>query len=128
MTTHRSRTVGFPVFSFEQQLAKTNYKKICITEKGMDMSVVILGGNECMEQKYKSLCRDYRHEAKVMVKPVGGVKRKMGNPDLVIFFTGAMSHKMLQGALGEIKGQDVIVEYCPTSSVSALKKVLEKYA
>ena len=31
------------------------------------MSVVILGGNECMEQKYKSLCRDYRHEAKVMV-------------------------------------------------------------
>ena len=86
------------------------------------MSVVILGGNECMEQKYKSLCRDYRHEAKVMVKPVGGVKRKMGNPDLVIFFTGAMSHKMLQGALGEIKGQNVIVEYCPTSSVSALKK------
>ena len=94
----------------------------------MDMSVVILGGNECMEQKYKSLCRDYRVDAKVMVKPVGGVKRKMGNPDLVIFFTGAMSHKMLQGALGEIKGQNVMVEYCPTSSVSALKKVLEKYA
>ena len=55
-------------------------------------------------------------------------KRKMGNPDMVIFFTGAMSHKMLQGALGEIKGQDCIVEYCPTSSVSALRKVLEKYA
>ena len=98
------------------------------TRKGMDMSVVILGGNECMEQKYKSLCRDYRHEAKVMVKPTGGVKRKMGNPDLVIFFTGAMSHKMLQGALGEIRGQNVMVEYCPTSSVSALRRVLEKYA
>ena len=90
------------------------------------MSVVILGGNECME--HKSLCRDYRHEAKVMVKPTGGVKRKMGNPDMVIFFTGAMSHKMLAGALSEIKGQNVIVEYCPTSSVSALRKVLEKYA
>ena len=92
------------------------------------MSVVILGGNECMEQKYKSLCQDYRHEAKVMVKPVGGVKRKMGKPDMVIFFTGAMSHKMLQGAMSELKGQDVIIERCPTSSASALRKVLDKYA
>jgi len=46
---------------------------------------------------------------------------------MVIFFTAAMSHKMLEGALGELKGQNVIVEYCPTSSVSALRRVLEKY-
>ena len=92
------------------------------------MSVVIIGGNECMERNYRSICSDYRHDAKVLIKPVGGLRRKMGNPDMVIFFTGAMSHKMLQGALGEIKGNDCIVEYCPTSSVSALKKVLEKYA
>ena len=92
------------------------------------MSVVILGGNECMERNYKSLCREYRHEAKVMIKPTGGVKRKMGNPDMVIFFTGAMSHKMLQGALTELKGQNVIIECCPTSSLSALRRVLEKYA
>ena len=93
----------------------------------MYMSVVILGGNECMEQKYKSLCRDYRHEAKVMVKPVGGVKRKMGKPDMVIFFTGAMSHKMLRSALNEIKGQDTVVAHCPTSSISALRTVLETH-
>ena len=49
------------------------------------MSVVILGGNECMERNYKNLCREYRHDAKVMIKPTGGVKRKMGNPDMVIF-------------------------------------------
>ena len=92
------------------------------------MSVVILGGNECMERNYKNLCREYRHDAKVMIKPTGGVKRKMGNPDMVIFFTGAMSHKMLQGALTELKGQSVIIERCPTSSLSALRRVLEKYA
>ncbi len=92
------------------------------------MSVVILGGNECMEQNYKSLCREYRHDAKVMIKPAGGVKRKMGNPDMVIFFTGAMSHKMLQGALAELKGQDVIIGRCPSSFLSALRRVLEKYA
>ena len=77
---------------------------------------------------YRSICSDYRHDAKVLIKPVGGLKRKMGNPDMVIFFTGAMSHKMLQGAMRELKGQNVIIEHCPTSSVSALRKVLEKYA
>lgn len=92
------------------------------------MSVVILGGNECMERNYRNLCRDYRHEAKVMVKSAGGVKGKIGNPDMVILFTGALSHKMLQGALNELKGQDVIIERCSTSSVSALRRVLEKYA
>ncbi len=92
------------------------------------MSVVILGGNECMERNYKRLCQDFQHEAKVMIKPGGGLRRKLGSPDLVIFFTGAMSHKMVHGALSELKGQDVIIERCPTSSVSALRKVLEKYA
>ena len=88
------------------------------------MSVVILGGNECMEQNYKSLCRDYRHDAKVRIKPTGGLRHKMGSPDMVIFFTGAMSHKMVRGAMSELKGQNVIIERCPTSSVSALRKAL----
>ena len=92
------------------------------------MSVVIIGGNECMERNYRSICSDYRHDAKVLIKPVGGLKRKMGNPDMVIFFTGAMSHKMLQGAMSELKGQDVIIERCPTSSASALLKLLDKSA
>lgn len=64
----------------------------------------------------------------MLIKPSGGLRRKLGSPDLVIFFTGAMSHKMVHGALIELKGQDVIIERCSTSSVSALRKVLEKYA
>ena len=79
------------------------------------MSVVIIGGNECMERNYRSICSDYRHDAKVLI-------------NMVIFFAGAMSHKMLQGAMSELKGQDVIIERCPTSSASALRKVLDKYA
>ena len=92
------------------------------------MSVVILGGNEGMERQYRNLCRDYCHQAKVMVKLAGGVKGKTGSPDMVILFTGALSHKMLLGTLNELKGQDVIIERCPTGSVSALRRVLEKYA
>ena len=39
------------------------------------MSVVILGGNECMERRYKELCQAYRCSAKVYTKPAGGLNR-----------------------------------------------------
>lgn len=39
-----------------------------------------------------------------------------------------MSHKMVQGALSQLKGQDIIIERCHTSSLSALRGILEKHA
>ena len=92
------------------------------------MSVVIVGGNECMERRYKELCQKYSCEANVFTKPRGGLKAKLGSPDLMIFFTDTMSHKMLHSALSEIKGQNTRVEYCRSASLSALKNVLEKHA
>ena len=92
------------------------------------MSVVILGGNECMERRYKDLCQEYQCQAKVFTKPTGGLRRKLGSPDLMIFFTNTMSHKLVQGALSEMKGQSTVIERCHTSSLSALRGILEKYA
>ena len=92
------------------------------------MSVVIVGGNERMERRYKDLCKDFQCRAKVFTKPRGGLRDKVGSPDLMIFFTDTMSHKMLLGALSELRGGNTIIEHCPSSSVSALRKVLEKYA
>lgn len=92
------------------------------------MSIVILGGNECMERRYKDLCLSYSCQAKVFTKPSGGLRNKLGSPDLMIFFTNTMSHKMLTGALSEIKGRDTIIERCHSSSLSALKLILEKHA
>ena len=92
------------------------------------MSIVILGGNECMERRYMDLCQSYRCRAKVFIKPVGGLKNKLGDPDLTIFFTSTMSHKMLKSALCELKGQNTIIERCHTSSLSALRGILDKYA
>lgn len=92
------------------------------------MSVVILGGNECMEGRYRDLCQAYRCQSRIFTKPSGGLKKKLGSPDLMIFFTSTMSHKMVYGALSEIKGGNTIVERCHTSSLSALRGILEKYA
>lgn len=92
------------------------------------MSIVILGGNECMERRYKDLCESYRCRAKVFTKPAGGLKGKIGNPDLIIFFTGTMSHKMVSGAMSEVKSKEILIEKCHTSSLSALRGILEKHA
>ena len=40
------------------------------------MSVVILGGNECMERRYKELCQSYKCSAKVFTKPAKSTRQK----------------------------------------------------
>ena len=91
------------------------------------MSIVILGGNECMERRYMDLCQSYRCRAKVFIKPVGGLKNKLGDPDLTIFFTSTMSHKMLRSVLCATKGQDIPIARSHTSSMAALKNILESH-
>ena len=92
------------------------------------MSVVILGGNECMERRYQDLCQTYQCQAKVFTKPRGGLKKKLGSPDLMIVFTSTMSHKMLHSALSETKGQGTIIARSHSSSMAALKNILETHA
>ncbi len=92
------------------------------------MSVVIVGGNECMERRYKDLCASYQCQAKVFTKPRGGLRDKLGSPDLMIFFTDTMSHKMPHGALSELRGQGTVIEHSRSSSLSALWNILEKHA
>ena len=93
------------------------------------MSIVIIGGNECMVRQYKDLCAQYRCDAKVFAKTSGGLKNKIGCPDLLVLFTSTMSHKMLRYALNETKGQDsMIVARSHSSSMSALRNILEEHA
>ena len=92
------------------------------------MSVVIIGGNECMERQYKDLCQEYRCRAKVFTKMNGGLRNKIGNPDLLVLFTSTMSHKMMRCALSETKGQGMTIARSHSSSMAALKSILETHA
>ena len=91
------------------------------------MSVVIVGGNECMVRQYKDLCHTYQCQAKVFAKMERGMKNKMGSPDLLVLFTNTMSHKMLQSALSETKGGETTIVRSHSSSMSALKNILENF-
>ena len=90
------------------------------------MSVVIIGGNECMVGRYEKLCREYSCKAKVFAKTVNGI-RNFGTPDLLVLFTGTMSHKMARCAISETKGLQTKIERSHSSSASALKNILETH-
>lgn len=92
------------------------------------MSVVIVGGNDRMVRRYKDLCEAYQCNAKVFTQMKSGLKEKIGNPDLLVLFTSTMSHKMLRYALSETKGSDTVVVRAHTSSMEALKGILETHA
>ena len=60
------------------------------------MSIVIVGGNERMVCQYEDICKGYGCKAKVFAKEKGAMKKKIGAPDLMILFTGTVSHKMVK--------------------------------
>ena len=92
------------------------------------MSVVIVGGNECMVRQYKDLCSSYQCRAKIYPKMSGRLRDKIGCPDLLVLFTNTVSHKMMKSALSEVKGQSTIVARSHSSSMAALKGILEEHA
>ena len=90
------------------------------------MSVVIIGGNECMERRYIDLCKSYSCKAKVYTKMKAGMK-DIGSPDLLVLFTSTMSHKMLHCALSETRGGNTVIARSHSSSMAALKNILETH-
>lgn len=89
------------------------------------MSVVIVGGNECMVRQYKELCSEYNCRAKIYPKMANGLKN-LGSPDLLILFTSTVSHKMVHCALNELDGKTKVAR-CHSSSISALRSILDEH-
>ena len=87
------------------------------------MSVVIIGGNECMERRYCELCRKHGCRAKVFCKPCGSMGDRIGNPDMIILFTHTVSHKMIQNVMKNAgRGSRIIRSH--TSSLASLQNIL----
>ncbi len=90
------------------------------------MSVVIVGGNECMTRRYIELCSEYKCKAKVYPKMSAGLKN-LGSPDLLVLFTGTVSHKMVRCVLSEA-GERTRIARSHSSSAAALRSILEEHA
>lgn len=90
------------------------------------MSVVIIGGNECMVRQYVDLCSAYKFKARVYPKLTGSM-RAIGNPNLLVLFTNTVSHKMVKFALTDTKGKNIRIARSHSSSLASLKNILEEH-
>ena len=88
------------------------------------MSVVIIGGNECMVCQYEKICKKHGCKAKGFVKEKSGFSKQIGNPDLMILFTNTVSHKMVKCAITEAEKCNADIVRCHTSSGTALNEIL----
>lgn len=90
------------------------------------MSIVIIGGNECMVCQYQDICKKFGCKAKVFAKKQGMLRKDLGNPDLLILFTNTVSHKMVISASQEAKKKNIPIARVHTSSATALHNVLSE--
>ena len=91
------------------------------------MSIVIIGGNECMERAYCERCKDYGHRCKVYTRRHKDMAHVFGTPDLCILFTGTVSHNMVQVACDLAKNKNVTLARSRTSSLAALDHLLQQF-
>lgn len=89
------------------------------------MSIVILGGNECMTRQYLDLCGKYKCKAKVYPKMSNSVKN-IGRPDLLVVFTNTISHKLVHCVLGDLD-RSTRVARSHSSSMAALRGILDAH-
>lgn len=91
------------------------------------MSIVIIGGNECMACQYESICKGYGCKAKVFAKEKGMLKKKIGSPDMIVLFVNTVSHKMMLSAANEAKRNGIPLVRIHGSSAAALHSTLREY-
>ncbi len=89
------------------------------------MSIVILGGNECMERNYSNMCRKFGCDAKVFCKPCANIRDRVGSPDLVILFTNTVSHKMVRSVVDNLDKSTALVR-SHSSSMASLQRILNE--
>lgn len=90
------------------------------------MSIVIVGGNDCMVCRYKAVCSRYGCSAKVFTQMPNALKKQIGSPDLLVVFTSTVSHKMAQCARAEAERAGAKIVHCHSASISALGRVLDE--
>jgi len=90
------------------------------------MSIVIVGGNECMVRQYKDLCSSFNCKAKIYPKMSKGMK-DFGSPDLLVLFTNTVSHKMVILASEHAAKTGMTIRHCHSSSATALNNFLSEH-
>ncbi|MDR2792824.1 MAG: DUF2325 domain-containing protein [Treponema sp.] len=89
------------------------------------MSVVIIGGHDCMACRYKDICKEYGCTVKVYTQWRSNLARKIGQPDMMVLFTNPVSHKMTTIARQQAVRNNITLVQSHFGSGSTLRNILE---
>lgn len=92
------------------------------------MSVVIVGGHDRMNCRYKEICKKHGCKCKVFTQCPANFQNQIGSPDIVIVFVSTVAHKMLNIASVQAKKTGAHVVHCASSSACALENALSQYS
>lgn len=92
------------------------------------MSIVIIGGHDCMSVSTRRSAKASIHKANVFTHMSADLNKQIGQPDLFVLFTNTVSHKMVKCAMDGAKRSNARVVRCHTSSGAALTEILEQEA
>lgn len=79
-----------------------------------------------MSREYANVCKAYNCKAKIFQKTNGSIDG-FGTPELLILFTGTVSHKMVRCALSKADGKNIKIARSHSSSIAALKNIMQEH-
>jgi len=88
------------------------------------MSIAIIGGLDRLRRSYEKECRNRGFDASVFSQRIPNMARRMNGVQRILIFTGTVAHPMVTEAVRVGKEQNISVERCHSSGISALKRCL----
>ena len=89
------------------------------------MSIVIVGGHDRMNCRYKEICKSFGCKCKIFTQCPANFQNQIGSPDVIIVFTKTVAHKMLNVATVQAEKTGAAIMHCNSSSSCALNDALK---
>ena len=106
----------------------TSILREAIAEKERNkLSIVIVGGHDCMHCQYKQICKKHGCKCKIFTQCPADFQNRIGTPEMIIIFTNTVAHKMLNVASKQAERTGTRIRYVNSSSASALQDVLSRH-
>jgi hypothetical protein len=90
------------------------------------MGVAIIGGLDRLKRSYEKECNSRGFNARVFSQQIPNMARRMNGVERILIFTGTVAHPMVTEAVRVGKEQNIPVERSHSSSISALKRCLNR--
>ena len=89
------------------------------------MRAALVGGMDRLRQDYIDAAKHLRVSLKVFSGQESGIRSQLGNLDIIILFTGKVSHAARETAVKHAKSNHIPLLMVHSSGVTSLRKCLE---